>query len=124
MEKFNLNRPCEECPFRQGQGYLRKERAEEIRDHIDPAGGDGHFHCHKTSYSGDGEVAEDEKSICAGSVIVALKEERPGQMLRTALRLRVVDPDELKDVDEVVGSFDEFVQMHREGKRPHASDQK
>jgi hypothetical protein len=92
--------------------YLRTERAREIVDHIDPVGADGHFYCHKTTSGGEGEASKSEKSICAGSVLIQMKEERPGQVVRTALRLRLIEEDRLSGWDEVVEDKDAFVEQH------------
>lgn len=97
-------------------GYLTEDRAKEIAGHIDPGGNDGHFYCHETTHGSGEEGPSDQKSICAGSVLMQLKDERPGQVVRTALRLRVITPDELSGWDEVVSGKEAFVEQH--GCRP------
>lgn len=68
--KFDLKRPCKDCPFRSDiPGYLTKARAREIIDGI--TRGQATFSCHKTNDFSDGDVRETretQRGVGTGSV--------------------------------------------------------
>lgn len=88
--KFDLTKPCKECPFRTDRpGYLRADRVEEITDAL--LGGQT-FQCHKTIRAG----VEDQH--CAGALVFLEANERPNQMMRIMERLGAYDRNKL-DMD-------------------------
>lgn len=90
--KFNLKRPCKDCPFRTDiTFYLWTKRVEEICDSITE--GDGTFACHKTtSINDEGETAVTSSSQhCAGALIMLEKNDQPNQMMRIMERLGKYD---------------------------------
>ncbi len=109
--KFNLVRPCADCPFRSDiAGYLRAERAEEIADII--TDGDGSFSCHKTNLydEGYGEMVETAKSQhCAGALIFLEKQDNPNQLMRVAERIGVYDRHKLDMSAPVFDNADDFI---------------
>ena len=61
--KLRLRRPCDQCPFRRGQGYLPPARVREI---VHAISHDGAFPCHKTvDYVGGNKEGE---MWCAGAL--------------------------------------------------------
>lgn len=108
--KFNLKRPCDNCPFRNDKPfYLNPERAEEIADSLL---GDKSFSCHKTNgFDDDGDAVEtDESEHCAGAMILLEKLDRPNQMMRICERLRIYDRRKLDMDAPVFDSFEEFIE--------------
>lgn len=99
--KFDLTKPCKECPFRSDRpGYLHPERVEEITDALMS---DHTFQCHKTIKSG----VDDQH--CAGALIFLEANERPNQMMRIMERLGAYDRSKLDmnlpvftDADEMI----------------------
>lgn len=90
--KFDLKKPCDQCPFRTDvRPYLRPARVRQILNDI--LYQDAHFLCHKTvDYSGDNGGTETEKTQhCAGALILLEHQERPNQMMRIAERLGLYD---------------------------------
>ena len=86
--KFDLTRPCADCPFRTDKPfYLHPDRAREI------AASEGQFKCHKTlDYADDDSPSDTENTqACAGAILMQEHEERPNQMLRIAERLGLYD---------------------------------
>lgn len=100
--RFNLKRPCAECPFRTDKNHLSAERAAEIASGL--LEGDASFSCHKTlDYEGDdGEgVHTSETEHCAGAAIFLMHQDMPNQIMRIAYRMRWASPDDL-DMDAPV----------------------
>lgn len=117
---YDMKTPCADCPFRKSAGgYLRGARVDEIRDTIG-----NEFPCHKTTE----EVQDDEgnadrertdsSKICAGSLIMQ-EREGWGQMGRIAMRLNMLDPEELPDDPDVYADWEEMREAHEE-RRPKA----
>lgn len=107
--KFDLRRPCKECPFRNDRpGYLTRERARQIAHALDPGRPDlgGSFTCHKTTVPADDEDEDGDMmdgpnaQHCAGALIMLEKSGRTdhNQILRIMGRLGAYDPDKL-DLD-------------------------
>jgi len=106
--RFNLKRPCANCPFRKdAQGYLDPERAREI------AMTKGTFACHKTithdEETGDGITGPDS-SHCAGYLIMREKLNKPSRMMRIAERLGMYDHTALDMSAPVFDSVREMVE--------------
>lgn len=99
--KFDLVRPCANCPFRSDRpGYLTAERVESIINAITRE--QRTFSCHKTNRFEDGEAVETANSQhCAGALIFLERMEAPNQLMRIAERLGFYDRTKL-DMDAPV----------------------
>lgn len=113
--KFDLPRPCNNCPFRSDKPFpLHPQRA------LDIMSGDHTFACHKTvdydqptDEEGRCDGVETENSQhCAGFLILREKMSKPTQMMRIAERLGLYDPTKLdmnspvfEDIDAAMVSF-------------------
>lgn len=109
--RFDLRKPCPQCPFRQGQTFLHPKRAEEIA--LAVAKDNKTFTCHKTL-----DQREIDQQMCAGAAAFVRKLNAPNQMLQIAERLGLLDPDQLlADADaEVYDSVDAMTEAHRNGR--------
>lgn len=83
--RFDLKRPCRECPFLKGRSYLHSERAREIAEVT--LVGDKTFTCHKT--------LDHEHQHCAGALIMSERHGRPNAMHQIAQRLGIYHPEKL-----------------------------
>ncbi len=114
--KYDMVRPCENCPFRTDclEGWLN--RAPEIaRGIVDQQ---GTFACHETTEfddEGEHDQSPDEQH-CAGALILLEKIGKPNQMMRISERLGLYDHRKLDMQAPVFGSVREFVKHH--GKKP------
>jgi hypothetical protein len=111
--KFDMRRPCNNCPFRSDIKFpLDVERVEEIVHSITRE--DQTFACHKTTRHGyEGEhIPHKDEQHCAGALIMLEKMENPNQMMRIAERLGVYDRHKLdmnyapvyEDGDDMIAS--------------------
>lgn len=108
-----MNRPCDNCPFRNDRPFpLLEERAHAIADSL-YAG--AMFPCHKTvdySDGDDGSTTADSK-FCGGALIVMEKEFEQGavenQMARLSARMGWLDLAALDMDAPVYDSFDEWI---------------
>lgn len=94
--KFDLIRPCKECPFRTDViAYLSAYRAREICRAITKE--QQTFICHKTTtYDDDGELIQSAfGQHCAGALIFLERRNRPNQMMRIAERIGIYDRTKL-----------------------------
>lgn len=116
--KFDLKKPCANCPLLRSDKRvsLRHARIREIHRYLTDAQG-ASFPCHKTVDHGQDDLPDHEytpdgsESHCAGGLIYSLIQEQPNQLTRVALRLRVIDPDELlRHQDLVFSSLEEWLQ--------------
>lgn len=104
--RFNLIRPCDDCPFLKHGGIrLRKARAEEIGGMMISRDG-GTFACHKTTDSGG---SEGPVQHCAGALVFAEKNEIATQAMRIAERLQMYDHTKLQGHDDVFDTLEEMV---------------
>lgn len=98
--KFQLRKPCRDCPFLRGRGYLHPQRAEQIANYV--LRDDKTFACHK-HLKGHGEDGEAIQSTtdqhCAGALLMDKKAGHPNAMIRFARMLGIYDADQLKDAD-------------------------
>ena len=114
---FSMTKPCVDCPFRVARKFPlpRARKAEIARAVI----GEGRaFPCHKTTqFDGDGafEPDVDRNKQCAGAMILALKENRPTDIMQVGERLGWFDPAALTDRDDVYHSFAEWVEDDTDG---------
>lgn len=114
--KFDLRRPCAECPFRNDRpGYLTEERAEEIADAVTSSRGST-FTCHKTTIpdpASDGEMMDGPNAQhCAGALILAEKGGTVGQMVRIAERLGLYDASKLDMDAPIFEDAEEMIEHH------------
>ena len=98
--RFDLTRPCGNCPFRSDRPFhLNPERVRGI------LGGDRHgqwwpaesFPCHKSIiYTDDGEtITPDSAQQCAGVMGILHRENRPNTAMQLAERLGLWSPKSL-----------------------------
>lgn len=111
--KFNLVRPCPECPFRTDclSGWLGEDRAVEI---VNALSADHTFSCHKTlGETDEGEtVTVTDSEHCAGAMVMLERVERPNQMMRIAERLGMYDHTRLDMESPVFDDFEDFISHH------------
>ncbi|MEC0225926.1 hypothetical protein [Paenibacillus alba] len=95
--RFNLRRPCKDCPFIQGSRTnttLAEGRIESIvSDLMDGMT----FACHKTI-----EFKSSEQEHCAGALQYLEREERPNQLMRIAERIGLYDHRKLEQCAELI----------------------
>lgn len=110
--RMDLRAACKECPFRTDQHYLSAERAEEISSVL--LEGDGTFSCHKTLVEDeDGETVHGSKTQhCAGAMIFLMHQEMPNQLMRIALRMGWVKPEELDMDGPIYKTRMDFIRGH------------
>lgn len=119
--KYDLHRPCPECPFRSDiEPFLRADRAEEIVEFLARS----EFPCHKTTVDATddegnpGRIDTPDSQHCAGALIMLEKANRPSQMMRICERLRGENGEPMYDASKldmeapVYDSPEEFVQAH------------
>ena len=97
---FNLKQPCNNCPFRKGQGQnfrLSEGRLAEILNA--PA-----FQCHKTL---DGSAEQ-----CAGLMKILYDAGEPNQIMQVAIRLGVLDPEKLDPKNEAYADLWDVMEAH------------
>jgi hypothetical protein len=127
--KFDLLKPCADCPFRRDtqKGWLGKPRAEEIADAL--LRDDKTFACHKTVHHHDEEfdsvdaderrVEEENRQHCAGAIALVDAVGAPNAMLQIAERLGLRNPDRVTDEGRAL-SFDsesDFIAAHTNQRR-------
>lgn len=120
--KFDLKKPCANCPFRTDiPFYLRAERAVEIAESLRDKGES--FPCHKTvdydaGEDDDGNVVADRdrsnEQHCAGAAIILLKEDRPNQILQVGSRLGLIDLSRYDMGAPVFATMDDFVKANKD----------
>lgn len=101
--RFDLTRPCANCPFRSDRGHfgLRADRVRQIL-----GGGNGRewwpassFPCHKTVDYGAGENGRDvigpDAQRCAGVMLILYRENRPNDAMQLGERFGLFDPSKL-----------------------------
>lgn len=108
--KFNLRKPCANCPFRNDRKFhLGRGRAAEIAHETSKE--DRSFTCHKTLGHDEEEdsVTTPRSEHCAGVLIILEKEDNPNQAMRIAERLGMYDRHKLEMDSPVYSSMKEFV---------------
>ncbi|NUJ17456.1 hypothetical protein FKN04_12810 [Bacillus glycinifermentans] len=96
--KFDLKKPCKDCPFIKGSSTnrtLSKERLDSIVDDI--TNNDMTFTCHKTL-----DLVKGEQQHCAGALIYLEREDNPNQMMRWMERLGFYDRKKLDMTADVI----------------------
>jgi hypothetical protein len=129
--RFDLRKPCIQCPFRPAAGgYLNEERAREIAEAVTE--GNVTFTCHKTisgehddedEYEGTYRPGSDDQ-MCAGAMAFVDKLGAANQMLQIAERLGLRDPQRLlpEALDDVYESVDVMAAGHARDRRSPARD--
>lgn len=124
--KFDLVRPCANCPFRKDcqAGWLGQARASEISN--DVLLGGMTFACHETT-TFDEEAGYDaeyrptgEEQHCAGALILIERLGTPHQMVQIADRLGLYDPDKMHPsaANLVFETADDFIAHHANERSP------
>jgi hypothetical protein len=129
--KFDLKKPCHNCPFlKKGGIRLYRSRVEEIAGAMLESQG-ATFACHKTTIpgtddeGGEGMVMDADSRHCAGALIFAEKHRNATQMMRIAERLGWYDAKALMADKEAVGSvFDSLREMLRVNERDQSAPRK
>ena len=116
--KFNLKKPCKNCPFRKDstKGWLGFQRSKEIVD--DVLDNDKTFSCHKTTGAETGEeIPREQHSFCAGALILLEKEKGYFASLpvRMAKMFGWFDESEMsqEDFDNVFDSRNDMCYHHK-----------
>jgi hypothetical protein len=127
--RFDLKRPCDNCPFRRRGGvrYLAPARVMEIAHAMLDFQGST-FACHKTTVEEEDEEGMSRRSTtassqhCAGALIFAEKNGNANQYMRIAEQLGLYDAKALMADKKVVALvFDNVNQMlvaNRDGDKP------
>ncbi len=115
--KFDLRRPCADCPFRHDRpGFLIPERADAIATSVIDGYG---FPCHKTTVmTEDEEGNEDLKptpdsQLCAGAAIFMECNGGPNGAMRIAAAFLGYDGKKLDMTSPTVRTREEFVAHQR-----------
>lgn len=121
--KFDLVRPCAECPFRtdlEGGPYIHPDKVREVLGN--PRGRGARFFpavsfaCHKTVDYGSGNEGRVHANSqhCAGAAIILMREDRPNDAMQLAQRLLGWDPDRLDMTSPVYESRAAAIAAHEE----------
>lgn len=101
--KFDLKKPCDNCPFRRAGGVrLTRDRVVEIAQPLLEEGGGHTFACHKT-------LDQPEHRHCAGALLFSAKHGVLTQAGQIASRLGLYRPEELTGHDQVFDSLEEMM---------------
>lgn len=93
--KFNLRKPCKDCPFIPGSSTNTTLDEGRLDDIVEDLRNDYSFTCHKTL-----DLPDREQQHCAGALIFLEKENNPNQMMRWMERIGHYDRHKLDmDVD-------------------------
>lgn len=88
--KFDLKKPCKDCPFIKGSSTNISLAEGRIPGIVQDLRQDKSFTCHKTL-----EAPRHDQQHCAGALIYLEREQRPNQMMRIAERLGLYDYKQL-----------------------------
>jgi len=127
--KFDLVRPCAQCPFRRDVApFLTVGRVVELEDAL--VRQQQTFACHKTvdydnesdEHDEDGEPIDfsDDEQHCAGAMILLEKLDKPNQMMRIAERIGRYDREKLDMNAPVYSTFTEMKNATRKARRRKA----
>lgn len=114
--KFDLKRPCNQCPFRTDKApFISHARAKEIADGMVKHGAS--FACHKTlGHDDDGDTyTKSDSQFCAGAIIMLEKSGQAGNvaMIRGAERFGLYKHSEMEMDSPVFDSPRDFVKHHK-----------
>lgn len=88
--KFDLKKPCKDCPFLCGSSTNRTLTTERIEGIKEDLLNDQAFICHKTL-----GLSSSEQQHCGGAMIFLEKQNKPNQMMRIAERFGKYNHKEL-----------------------------
>ena len=95
--KYDLKRPCAECPFLRGSPLNKTLPKSRLRGFAK-----GQFPCHKTAeLTEEGYEKTPESQHCAGALIALEKIGASHQMMRICERLGFYDPTKLDMTSDV-----------------------
>lgn len=107
MGRFDIKKPCRDCPFRKDGVMLeslREGRIEEILTNVLEE--DGFFPCHKTVDYNDenSQGLQDGNQFCAGALIALEKADKTlaNRNTRIGRIFNMYDPADLSGHDEVI----------------------
>lgn len=115
--KYDLTKPCKDCPFlneKLGMFFSSGERAQDIVDGVR----EGMFPCHKTTTwdeDSEGETVQvrtPTTQACAGAMIALEHGGEPNQMMRIAERVGFYDATKLDMDSPSCTDLDEWVNWH------------
>lgn len=84
--KFNLKKPCKDCPFIVGSSTNTTLAEGRLAGIVEDIQNDMSFTCHKTL-----EKQKPDQEHCAGAMIFLERQDRPNQMMRIAERIGIYD---------------------------------
>lgn len=104
--RFDLTKPCKECPFLKTSNYLRKERVKQIIEDISQ--NNKTFQCHKTL---DSKITDQH---CSGALIILEKLNLAikNNTLMIAERLGIYNHKKLNFKAPVYNNFEEMINGH------------
>lgn len=111
--KFDLKKPCKDCPFRSDRelnhGWLGKNRAIEIAKSLD----DYAFPCHKTTQQGV-KIYNKKEQHCFGALVVLQNEGVffANKMMRIAVLYGFIEQEAVFESDSIVKNRQQFIEMH------------
>ena len=112
--KFDLVRPCGECPFRTDRPpFIRAGKVREVLGGA-KAWPSVSFACHKTVDYGRGNKGRvrPNSQHCAGAAIVLMRDGQPNQAMQLAERLLAVDWGRLDMTSPVYASREAAIAAH------------
>ena len=106
--KYNLTKPCGNCPFRSDRPFdLKPGRIEEI---VNGLFNDVPFSCHKTTTSKGVSNNHKDAEHCAGALIFLEKHDYAHQMMRIMERIGMYDRRKLDMDFPVYDSMEEMIE--------------
>lgn len=88
--RFNMKKPCKECPFIRGSATNTTLAPGRLDGIIDDIRSDMTFTCHKSL-----DKPQTDQEHCAGALVFLERENRPNQMMRVAERFGMYDRQKL-----------------------------
>lgn len=108
--KFDIKKPCANCPFRTDIAPFLN-RGPEIAKSLS----DDHnwFACHQTTPAGTGKrIKRADQSHCAGAMMVLWREGNPNIAMRLALLTKMITREQLEAPAPVFNSLEEFAAVN------------
>lgn len=105
--KFDLNRPCSDCPFRSDRPFPLRRAGDILRALTQ---GNKTFSCHKTvTYTNRGPRQTEKTQHCAGALLFVKQTGAANQLIQIAERLGLYDPSKLSTNVPVYKSIEQMV---------------
>lgn len=98
--KFDLKKPCKDCPFIKGSSTNRSLVEGRLEGIVNDIRSDMSFTCHKTL-----GLPKSDQQHCAGAMVFLEREDRPNQMMRIAERLNLYDRHKLDMDSDIIDDF-------------------